>query len=138
MIRSIKQFLLDRRAEMDEAVFVYPVLLLLSFGLVNLAMVGFAGVNAANAANLGARMGPVAQSNPTGVATASANQMIAAAPVGTYSVAVQGGGSPGQSIRVLVSYSVPNYFSGMASLFGVQLPASFEGTATSVFRQEGW
>ncbi|NUM44040.1 MAG: hypothetical protein HUU38_04980 [Anaerolineales bacterium] len=138
MLNSLKQFLKDCKGEMDEAVFVYPLLLVIAFGLVNLAMVGFAGVNAANAANYGARMGSVSQENPQGTAATSANEMIAVAPVGTYTVSVQGNGNPGGAIRVFVSYSVPNYFAGPASFFGISLPTDFEGTATSIFRQEGW
>jgi hypothetical protein len=76
----------DRRGELDEAALVLPVLLLISLALINMAILGFAAVNAGNAANYGARMGSVAQSNPVVVAVASANQMLTAAPVGTYAV----------------------------------------------------
>ena len=128
----------DRRGELDEAALVLPVLLLISLALINMAILGFAAVNAGNAANYGARMGSVAQSNPAGVAVASANQMLAAAPVGTYAVAVSGSGLPGDMMTVQVSYTVPNYFGGLAGFFGVSTPGNFTNTATSYFRQEGW
>lgn len=82
----MRKLLRDRRGELDEAALVLPVLLLISLALINMAILGFAAVNAGNAANYGARMGSVAQSNPAGVAVASANQMLTAAPVGTYAV----------------------------------------------------
>ncbi len=134
----MKKLLFDRSAELEEAALVLPVLLLISLALVNMAILGFAAVNAGNAANYGARMGSVSQSNPAGVAVASANQMLAAAPVGTYVVTVAGSGLPGDRMTVQVSYTVPNYFSGFAGFFGVSTPGNFTNTATSYFRQEGW
>jgi len=134
----MRKLLRDRRGELDEAALVLPVLLLISLGLVNLGILGFAAVNAGNAANYGARMGSVAQSNPTGVAVSSAYQMLSAAPVGTYTVSVTGSGLPGDMMIVQVSYSVPNYFGGLAGLFGVSTPGNFTNTATAYFRQEGW
>lgn len=134
----MRKLLADRRAELDEAALVLPVLLLISMGLVNLAILGFAAVNAGNAANYGARMGSVAQSNASGVAASSAYQMLEAIPVGTYSVSVSGGGEPGDLMVVVVSYSVPNYFEGLASIFGVGTPGTFTSSASSYFRQEGW
>ena len=128
----------DRRAELDEAALVLPVLLLISIGLVNLAILGFAAVNAGNAANYGARMGSVAQSDPSGIAAASAYQMLSAAPVGNYAVSVSGSGLPGDLLIVQVNYTVPNYFAGLAGFFGVDTAQEFSNTATSYFRQEGW
>lgn len=134
----LRKFLRDRRAEMDEAALVLPVLLLVTFGLINFGMLGYASVSASNAANYGARMGSVAQSNPPGVALASANQMLSGTAVGSYAVGVSGGGSPGSLIQVSVKYRVPNYFAGLTQLFGVQTPATFSGSALADFRQEGW
>ena len=134
----MRKLLTDRRAEMDEAALVLPVLLLISIGLVNLGMLGFAALNAGNAANYGARMGSVAQSDPSGVAASSAYAMLSAAPVGTYSVSVSGSGLPGDVMIVQVSYTVPNYFGGLAGIFGVHTSQNFTSTATSYFRQEGW
>jgi hypothetical protein len=128
----------DRRAELDEAALVLPVLLLISLGLVNLAILGFTAVNAGNAANYGARMGSVAQTNPSGIAAASAYQMLSAAPVGTYAVSVSGSGLPGDLLIVRVSYTVPNYFAGLAGFFGVDIAQEFSNAAMAYFRQEGW
>jgi hypothetical protein len=128
----------DLSGELDEATLVLPLLLLISLGLVNLAILGFRAVNAGNAANYGARMGSVAQSDPAGVAASSASHMLSAIPVGEYAISVSGSGLPGDRIVVQVSYSVPNFFGGLAGFFGVSTPGVFSSTVTSTFRQEGW
>jgi len=138
MRKFFRAMIADIRAEIDEAVFVLPVLLLVTFGLVNLSMVGFAGLSASNAANYGARMASVAQANQASVAFGAANSMLESAPVGTYTVSVAGGGTPGGLVRVQVQYSVPNYFASLASIFGISTPANWTGTVRSDFRQEGW
>ena len=138
MIKRLKGFFKDIRAELDEAAFVLPVLLLVTFGLVNLSMLGYAAMAANNAANFGARMASVAQNNQTGMAQSAANSMLNGITVGTYTVSVQGGGAPGSIVRVQVQYSVPNYFQGLAGIFGVSSPANFSGTSRADFRQEGW
>lgn len=130
--------LFSKRAELDEAAFALPVLLLVSLALVNLALLGFAAVNAANAANYGARMGSVAQSVPAQVAAEAAQGKLAAVKVGSYTVSVSGGGQPGSLITVTVTYRMPNYFNGLANLFGVGTPSQFQGIARAYFRQEGW
>lgn len=133
-----RKFIRDRRGELDEAVFVIPVLLLVTFGLINFGILGYASVSASNAANYGARMGSVAQTNPNGVALSSANKMLSGTAVGSYAVSVSGGGAPGSMIQVNVKYQVPNYFAGLTRLFGVGTPGTFGGTAMADFRQEGW
>jgi uncharacterized membrane protein len=130
--------ILSRRAELDEAALVLPVLLLVSIGLINLAILGFAAVSANNAANYGARMGSVSLYDPQGTAYVYANRALAATRVGQYSVSVVGGGRPGDLIMVRVTYRVPNYFGGLARLLGVNTPTQFTGSATAYFRQEGW
>lgn len=130
--------LLSRRAELDEAAFALPVVLLVSLALVNLALLGFAAVNAANAAEYGARYGSVAVVNPAGVARSAALEKVGAVQVGSYTVSVNGGGQPGARIEVRVTYRVTNYFGGLARLFGANLPDQFQGTARAYFRQEGW
>jgi hypothetical protein len=134
----MRPFLDDQSGELEEAALTLPVLLLISLALINLALLGFASVNAGNAANYGARMGSVAQANPAGLAASSAQGMLTAAPVGTYAVTVSGSGLPGDTMVVRVSYQVPNYFAGLARLFGVSTPGTFGGTSASYFRQEGW
>jgi Flp pilus assembly protein TadG len=135
---SLQRFLRDRRAELDEAALVLPVLLLLTFGLVNLSMVGYASMAANNAANYGARTASVAQDNQAAKAQAAANSMLNGVTVGTYTVNVLGSGTPGTIVRVEVTYNVPNWFQSLADLFGVQGPDEFSGTVYSDFRQEGW
>lgn len=137
----MKQFLrrmTSRRAELDEAAFALPVLLLVSLALVNMALLGFAAVNASNAAEYGARMGSVALNNQAAAAYSAAQGKVAAVQVGTYAVSVSGGGSPGARVDVAVTYRVPNYFGGIARLFGASAPNQFQGTARAYFRQEGW
>jgi len=128
----------SRRAELDEAAFALPVLLLVSLGLVNLALLGFAAINAGNAANYGARMGSMAQTAPATAAYNAAWKKLVAVRVGNYTVSVTGGGQPGSPITVSVTYRVPNYFGGLGRLFGVDTPAEFQGRANAIFRQEGW
>jgi hypothetical protein len=130
--------LFSRRAELDEAAFALPVLLLVSLALVNLAVLGFAAVNAANAAEYAARVGSTALTNPGSAAYNAAAAKLAAVSVGSYTVSVSGGGAPGARVDVAVTYRVPNYFGGLAQLFGVGTPGQFQGTARAFFRQEGW
>ena len=136
--RWLKQLRRDSRAELDEAALVLPVLLLVTFGLVNLAMLGYAGMAANNAANYGARVASVAQSNQAAQAYSAASAMLNGVTTGTYSVAVQGGGAPGSLVRVQVTYSVPNWFGPFAAMFGIATPPEFRGTARADFRKEGW
>ncbi len=128
----------EKGQSLVEAAITFPVMLLILFGLITIGMIGFAAVNANNAANYGARMGSVSQSAQASVASNSALSMLSAATVGTYSVGVSGGGSPGDLMIVQVTYSVPNYFQGLTALFGVSSPDKFTGDAFSYFRQEGW
>ncbi|MDK2981350.1 MAG: hypothetical protein PWQ55_1697, partial [Chloroflexota bacterium] len=57
---------------MAEAAITLPVVLLLTFAMVNLAMAWYAAVAASNAANYGARVGSVSQTSPTVNAVAAA------------------------------------------------------------------
>jgi hypothetical protein len=133
----LKRWLCDRRGDMAEAAITLPVVLLATFAMINLALAGFASVNAANAANYGARIGSVSQENPTGVSVAAANQMIANAPIGDYSVSSSGGGDPGVLLAVRVDWRVPNFFRGLLNFFGADI-GDFSGTSVAYFRQEGW
>jgi hypothetical protein len=122
---------------MAEAAVTLPVVMLATLALVNLAIAGFASVNAANAANYGARIGSVNQMNPAGAAVVASHQMLATAPVGQYGVSAFGGGPPGSLLAVTVDWRVPNYFNGLLSLFGAGVP-DFSGRTVAYFRQEGW
>lgn len=134
---SVLRFLGDRRGEMAEAAVTLPIVMLATLALVNLAIAGFASVNAANAANYGARIGSVSQVNPAGAAAAASHEMLAHAPVGEYGVSAFGGGPPGALLAVAVDWQVPNYFNGLLSLFGGGV-SEFSGTSVAYFRQEGW
>jgi len=138
MIQRLRAFWRDCKAELDEAAFALPVILLVSIGLVNLTLFGSAAVNAANAANYGARMGSMAQSNPLGYAVNHAQQKLYALPVGEYSISTGGNTVPGGVMWVQIEYRVPNYFRGLASMFGVSLPSQLSGRVTQYFRREGW
>ena len=127
----------DQRGEMAEAAVTLPIVMLATLALVNLTIAGFASVNAANAANYGARIGSVNQIDPSGVAVAAAYQMANRVPVGDYVVTASGGGPPGAQLAVTVQWQVPNYFQGLLNLFGADI-GDFSGVSVAYFRQEGW
>jgi hypothetical protein len=133
----LRRLLHDPRGEMAEAAVTLPIVMLAALAIVNLTIAGFASVNAANAANYGARIGSVNQENPSGAAVAAANQMLANTPIGDYIASASGGGPPGSLLAVTVSWEVPNYFKGLMSFFGASLD-DFSGTTVAYFRQEGW
>jgi hypothetical protein len=135
----LRKLLFSRRAdEFAQSAIALPVVVFITLAFLNLTMAGFASVNANNAANYGARVGSVTQSQPGHAAYSAAAQSISHANIGDYSVSVSGGGFPGAQINVVVTWTVPNFLSGIAGLFGGGLNMDFTGTATSVFRQEGW
>ena len=69
-------------SSMAEAAITLPVVVLLTFAMVNLAMAWYAAVAASNAANYGARLGSVAQSNPIGTAVSAAQGRLDTISVG--------------------------------------------------------
>lgn len=123
---------------MAEAALTLPVVLLVAFMMINLAMAGYASVAASNAANYGARVGSVAQSGAAGRAASAAQASVNQAGVGKYIVSAGGGGRPGAQIVVNVTWSVPNYFASMAAFFGYSFDSEIKGTTRATFRQEGW
>jgi Flp pilus assembly protein TadG len=133
------KFIHDKRGDFAQFAVVAPILMLVSLGLVNLALFGVAGVNANNAANYGARVGSVAQENAVGYALKAANSKLHATTFGDYAVsASQVNSGRGSLIRLSVTYSVDNYLQGLAAIFGVQMPGRFQKTVTAYFRHEGW
>ncbi|MEM2265377.1 MAG: TadE/TadG family type IV pilus assembly protein [Candidatus Hadarchaeales archaeon] len=128
----------EERGEIAEAAVTIPLVLLLALGLVNLAMAGYAAAAAENAAQYGARMGSVAQANAAGVAAWAAASRCSQTRIGTCSAFAYGGGQRGSTIVVLVQWSVPNFYGGIARFFGIPVGDSFRGVATATFRQEGW
>jgi len=130
--------MLNRRGdEFAQSAIAFPIIVLLLFALFNLATAGFASVNAANAANYGARIGSVQQNSSTTAAYTAALQSIAHAPIGSYQVTVAGGGFPGATIVVKVDWSVPNYMAPLISFFGGS-SGDLGGSTSATFRQEGW
>lgn len=134
----LRAFWRSCKAELDEAALALPVILLVSLGLINLTLFGTAAVNAANAANYGARMGSMAQANPLGYAVSAANQKLGALPVGEYAISTGGSTVAGGVMWVRVEYRVPNYFRDLAGIFGVSAPSTLSGQVTQYFRREGW
>jgi hypothetical protein len=135
----LRKLLFSRRAdEFAQSAIALPLVVFITLAFINLTMAGFASVNANNAANYAARVGSVTQSQPGHAAYSAAMQSVNHAPIGDYAVGVSGGGFPGAQINVVVTWTVPNFLSGIAGLFGGGLDMDFTGTATSVFRQEGW
>ena len=123
---------------MAEAAITLPVVVLLTFAMVNLSMAWFVAVSASNAANYGARIGSVAQSNPVGYSIAATQARLDVIGVGSYSVSASGGGYRGAQVIVTVDWAVPNYMGSLVSYLGGGDQMNFEGTALSTFRQEGW
>jgi len=123
---------------MAEAAITLPVVVLLTFAMVNLAMAWYAAVAASNAANYGARVGSVSQADPIGTAVAAAQVRLDSITVGTYSISGSGGGFRGAQVNVVVDWAVPNYIGSLITYIGGGDQMNFAGTALSTFRQEGW
>jgi hypothetical protein len=123
---------------MAEAAITLPVVVLLTFAMVNLSMAWFAAVAASNAANYGARLGSVTQSDPIGTAVSAAQVRLDATSVGSYAISGSGGGFRGAQINILVDWAVPNYIGSLITYLGGGSQMNFGGTALATFRQEGW
>ena len=123
---------------MAEAAITLPVMVLLTFAMVNLSMAWFAAVAASNAANYGARLGSVTQSDPIGAAVSAAQVRLDATSVGTYAISGSGGGYRGAQINILVDWAVPNYIGSLITFLGGGGQMNFGGTALATFREEGW
>lgn len=135
----MRRFWKDAEARLIEDALTLPILLLVAIGMLNVFVYGVASVSAANAADYAARQASVAQANVAGVAAAAAWQRLNRLPMGAqFQVSVQGAARRGQMNAVVVSYAVPNWFRGLAAMFGVSMPATLHGTAVSYFRHEGW
>ena len=138
MIKDRLKRMRNRRGdEFAQSAIAFPIVVLLLFALFNLATAGFASVNASNAANYGARIGSVQQHGSAGAAYNAAMQSISHAPIGDYGVTVSGGGFPGATIHVDVTWSVPNYMAPLLAFFGGS-SGNLGGSASAAFRQEGW
>ena len=134
----VKRFIRDRRGSLVETALTLPIMVLVTLGLINLALAGIAGLHANNAANVGARRGSVAQQNSAAIAASAAWEKLSAVRIGEYGVDVAASGGRGGVVNVVVSYRVPNYFASLAGFFGGGASAYIEGQAISTFRHEGW
>ena len=89
----MQRWFTDTRGDLAQFAFVAPLLVLVSLGLINLALYGMAGVNANNAANYGARVGSVAQTAVLQTAVGAANAKLATTSFGDYAVSASQVGS---------------------------------------------
>lgn len=130
----------DESARFVEDAFTLPILILVAVGMLNVLLYGVADAVAYNAAEYAARQASVAQANAAGVAVAAANQRLQALPFSAaqFRVSAYVHNRRGGLDAVTVSFSVPNYFRGLAALFGVNMPPRLSGKAVSYFRHEGW
>jgi len=136
----LRGFLEDQQGRLVEDALTLPVLLLVALALVNMFQVGMADLVAQNAAHYGARMGAVAQQNSVAIAKAAAQSRISQVhSTGIqFQVSVQADNRRGSVVVVHVTYRVPNYFAGLSSMMGVNMPQWIEGHAEGRFRHEGW
>lgn len=124
-----------------EFALTFPLLLLLTVGLLQWGLLAYGTVAATNAARQGARMGSVALTNPSQVAYREALKAAREAfPLGTPRVKVLApGGVPGTVLAVRVEYrDVPNFLAPLGALFPGLNTEPFTLRGEAVFRQEGW
>lgn len=133
------KFFRDERARLIEDALTLPVLLLVTVAMLNVFMYGLAGISAANAAEYAARQATVAQANQQAVAVAAARGRLEQLPIGAqFHVSATAPARRGARVTVTVTYDVPNWFRGLAAMFGVDTPPTLHGQAVSYFRKEGW
>lgn len=131
----------DRRgSNMAEAAVTLPVVLLLLMLIVNMSLAGYSALAAANAASYGARAGAVARENSKGWAYAAAQTALgqSGAPGNFDFIDVRAEDEPGSAVRVTVYWSYPTIFAGLCAYFGDACPREFSGSATAVWKKEGW
>ena len=141
MFRRFVHSLSDERGtELLEAALTLPIAVLVLVSAVNLGIAVYAGQMAKEAARHGARMGSVAQENPTGIAASEAlNFAQSTFAIGDPRVAILSpGGVSGSILKVRVTYQVPNFMSGFAGMFPGVPTGPFEVVGEATARQEGW
>ncbi|MEA3310382.1 MAG: TadE/TadG family type IV pilus assembly protein [Chloroflexota bacterium] len=134
----------ERGSSLIEFALVLPLLLLLIIGLLQAGFWGYASLIAGEAARHGARVGSVAQANPSGYAQQAAlDEAQAAFPAAAPEVQILApGGVVGSDLTLEVKFNVPNllWHAGLGALF--PLPAANHPTLAVrrqvTFRQEGW
>ncbi|MCE2467274.1 MAG: pilus assembly protein [Caldilineaceae bacterium] len=125
------------QGDMVEAAVTMPLLLLVTFALINFALVGHARNSAQNAANHGARVGAVTASGAGSAATQEAERLMANCFC-TYSVTVSAANAPGGTVTVAVAWTVPSYMDGFLQVMGGSAQGDFSGTVSASHRKEGW
>ena len=125
------------RGDMVEAAVTMPLLLLVTFALINFALVGHARNSAQNAANHSARVGAVTASGAAASAKQEAERLMTNCFC-TSMVAVSAASAPGGTVTVDVAWSVPNYMDDFMRLFGGSAQGEFKGTVSASHRKEGW
>ena len=125
------------KGDMVEAAVTMPLLLLVTFALINFALVGHARNSAQNAANHGARVGAVTASGAGSAARQEAERLMANCFC-TYSVTVSAANTPGGTVTVDVAWTVPSYMDGFLQVMGGSAPGDFSGTVSASHRKEGW
>lgn len=130
----------NRGMEMLEAAITTPIAILVMVAIANLGMLVYAQQAVQAAARHGARMGSVAQQCPACYAMSEAKNAIAQAGiVEDTSVSVLApGGRAGSILKIQVSGTVPNFLSPLTGLFPGLPGDTFQVSADSTFRQEGW
>ncbi len=125
-----------RGSAMVESAIVIPILLIITMATIQFGLVMYAGQMAEEAARYGARVGAVSQQNPGGRAAAAAGSFAQSAfSLGGPSVEILApGGVAGSTLKVRVSYQIPNMMGGLVP----GLPGRFTAHGEATTRQEGW
>lgn len=128
-------------AELIEAALTIPLVVLLTVAIVNLGLAVYASQMAEEAARYGVRVASVSQDNPAGRGAAAAYQFATEVLPGLGSPQVTvlaPGGVAGATIRIRVTYRVPNFLGGLAGLFPGLPRDDFVVVGEATARQEGW
>jgi Flp pilus assembly protein TadG len=130
----------NRGMEMLEAAITTPIAILVMVAIANLGMLVYAQQAVQAAARHGARMGSVAQQCPACYAMSEAKSAIAQAGIveDTKVSVLAPGGRAGSILKIQVSGTVPNFMSPLTGLFPGLPGDTFQVSADSTFRQEGW
>jgi len=125
-----------------ETAVAFPIVLLVTMGLIQGGLLAYAASAASQAARHGARMASVAQGG-LGAAIAvseayqTARQLFPMDPSPGVELLAPGG-VPGTEITVRVTLRAPNVLAPLSALFPVLPAGPFPVQATATFRQEGW
>lgn len=129
----------NQGSQLAEAAIAMPVVLLVLMFAVNVALASYTAVAASNAANYGARVGAITRENPeTWARAATRTALDQSGAGGSFSYSVLISERENGTALVTVNWSYPTLLSGLCRLFGGGCPADFRGSATAVWRKEGY